>query len=857
MPPVRATAWAGVLMTLTCVASGWAALPPPALSAAAREFIEAHCANCHDDLERKGGLDLTALQLDGPKALGVWTLVHDRVRAGEMPPKPKRRPPPSELGAFLRDLGGSLTAVDRARTAAEGRATRRRLNRYEFENALRDLLQAPWLQIKDQLPEDGEAHRFNKSGEALDVSHIQLARYLSAAEYAFRDVLKSAMHAGEQRLKRYYVREDPGFMSKMRPMPLDRTAFPVLGTRAQPEVRAKKVPPSVGTADPATRELEAMGVVASNYEPIEVRFESFRAPVGGRYRIRVNAYSIWVGPGPEPKWWIPNLDQVSPGRRHEPITLYSETKGRQYRRLGAFDVGTEPTTGEMEVWLQAGEMIRPDACRLFRSRPPNWVNPNATREGMPGVAFRWLEAEGPLLEEPLHPGYRVLFGDLPFEPPANSDTLPTVISRNPTEDAARLLKNFLGQVYRSPVTTEQLQPLLAIAHNALRAGRPFAESMLDAYTAAVCSTPFLYLDEKPGALDAHAIAARLSFFLINSAPDRGLRTAADSGALLQRETLRRETDRLLASADSRRFVDAFLDYWLDLRKMQASAPDATLYPDYYLDDHLAESAVEETQRYFAELLRRDRPARAVVDSDFAFLNERLARHYGVAGVSGVDLRAVPLPPDSPRGGLMTHASVLKVTANGTTTSPVLRGVWIQERIVGEPPRPPPPGTPAVEPDTRGATTIREQLAKHRADASCASCHVKIDPPGFALESFDVMGGWRTRYRALADDVPPQPGLGHNGQPFVFHLALPVDCSGEMADGRAFADIREFKRLLLSDERAVARNLIHQLVVYATGAPVSFADRPAVEAILDAARPTDYGVRSLIHALVQSELFQRK
>jgi hypothetical protein len=205
---------------------------------------------------------------------------------------------------------------------------------------------------------------------------------------------------------------------------------------------------------------------------------------------------------------------------------------------------------------------------------------------------------------------------------------------------------------------------------------------------------------------------------------------------------------------------------------------------------------------------------------------------------------------------MTQASVLKITANGTTTSPVLRGKWIMERILGFE-IPPPPPVAAVEPDIRGAVTIRQQLDKHRADASCATCHRKIDPPGFALESFDVMGGWRDRYRGVSEDKPAEKGLGKNGQPFAFHYGLPVDATGELPDGRPFRDIREFKRLLRGEETTVARNLARQLVVYATSAPVRFSDRAEIERILQRAKAKDYGVRSLVHEIISSDLFLNK
>jgi hypothetical protein len=206
---------------------------------------------------------------------------------------------------------------------------------------------------------------------------------------------------------------------------------------------------------------------------------------------------------------------------------------------------------------------------------------------------------------------------------------------------------------------------------------------------------------------------------------------------------------------------------------------------------------------------------------------------------------------------MTQAAVLKVTANGTTTSPVIRGHWVTERILGIETRPPPPTVKAVEPDIRGAVTIRQQLEKHRADKSCATCHAVMDPPGFALESFDVMGASRERYRAVSGDVPPVKGYGLNGQKLEFHWGLPVDSAGELPDGRPFKDVREFKKLLLKDETAVVRNLVRQLSVFATGAPVGFTDRPELEAILARAKPREFGVRTLIEELIQSQLFQSK
>jgi mono/diheme cytochrome c family protein len=850
-------------------------LPADKLAAPLRSFIDGHCVSCHDSGSKKGGLDLDSLAFEpgNGRNFSTWVKVLGRVSAGEMPPKKSARPDPKELKSFSESLGSTLNAADRARVARDGRAMRRRLNRLEYENVLRDLLSAPWLEVKEKLPEDGVAHRFNKVGEALDVSHVQMARYLIAADYALREAMASQVNRPPSKTVRYYVREMNNFTGKFKYGPFnsapERSTFPTLGSAAQPDVRAGKAPLTVGASDPERREQEGVGLVAGAYEPIEPKFNAFRAPSTGRYRLRFNAHSVWVGPngsnavngvanaGPK-RWFIPNFDDISVGRRSEPITIYSETPPRQLRLLGSFDITPEAAVHELDTWLLAGETIRPDAARLFRSRPGEgrFQNPFAEQDGQPGVVYRWMEVEGPIHDQWPPSGHQLLFGDLPTKKPRNAKERVEVVSLEPEADARRLLAAFTRRAYRRPVDDGEALRFLPLITDRLKAGASFSDAMIAGYTAVLCSPEFIYIDEKPGLLDDHAIAARLAFFLSNSEPDPELRSIADRGDLKRPEVLRAQTDRLLDDPKSRRFVDAFLDYWLDLRKAAANTPDSSLYNDYYLDDLLADSAVSETQLFFAELLKGDLPTRNLIASDFVMVNERLANHYGLPGVQGVALRKVELPTDSVRGGLLTQASVLMVTANGTTTSPVLRGAWIMERILGQP-SPPPPPVPAVEPDLRGAQTIRDQLAKHRDQASCAVCHSKIDPPGFALESFDVMGGFRERYRALADKGQREKGLGKNGQVFAFRYGLPVDCTGEMLDGRKFSDIREFKRMLLADEPQIARNLVHQLIVYATGEPVGFGDREQVEQILERTRPGGYGIRSLVHAIVQSELFLKK
>jgi hypothetical protein len=692
-----------------------------------------------------------------------------------------------------------------------------------------------------------------------------------------REVLAAELEPPEfpPRATRYYARDMRSYRGlstheiKPRMSGSVRNTFPVLGSSGQPEIIRGEAPYTVGDTDPAKRELEGVGLIHGTYEPVEPRFEKFQAPRAGRYRIRLAANSIWVGPRDDPRdWWWPDFTKVSAGRRPEPITLYAFRKPNFLRRLGTFDAKPDLTVGELEVYLLAGETIRADASRFFRSRPPRndrkrphgseFHNPLATKEGQPGVSIRWMEAMGPLFDEWPPPGRSLLFGELPVKLAGNEVQVTT---SDPDADARRLVRAFLARAYRQPPNDEDAELFTGLARKAMASGAPFGEAMLTAYAAVLCSPAFVYLQEAPGRLDDWALAARLSYFLWNGPPDEALRAAAERHELSQSDRLRAQAERLLEDPRARRFVDAFLDYWLDLRRVSATSPDAVLYPDYNLDDHLFESAPLETQLFFTELLRKDLPARNVISSDFTFANERLARLYELPiprGVTlGAELQKVPVPRGGVRGGLLTQASVLKVTANGTTTSPVLRGVWICERLLGIRVPPPPPGTPAVEPDIRGAHTIREQLDKHRANPTCASCHRKIDPPGFALEAFDVFGGFRKRYRAMGDPEPVAETWGKDGIRYEFHDALPVDASGALPDGRKFADVVALKRLLLTDERAIARNLAQQLVTYATGAPVRFGDRPRLEALLDRTASKRWGVRSLVLAIVDSDLFRNK
>ena len=374
------------------------------------------------------------------------------------------------------------------------------------------------------------------------------------------------------------------------------------------------------------------------------------------------------------------------------------------------------------------------------------------------------------------------------------------------------------------------------------------------------SPDFLYLQAAPGRLDDFALASRLSYFLWSTMPDEALLAAARSGRLHDPATLRAQVERMLGDAKAAAFTENFTGLWLKLREIRATMPDKKLFPEF--DDLLEWSMVRETHAFFQEVLTHNLSLLNFVQSDFAMLNARLAELYGIPGVDGTAFRKVALRPEWHRGGVLTQAAVLKVTANGTNTSPVPRGVFFLDRILGRPVLPPPKNTPAIEPDTRGATTIRAQLEKHRNVELCATCHNRIDPPGAALESYDVIGGWRENYRVL-------------GLPFNQHTLDPRDGKSRLQYGPGpkcqtdgafseWAEVREHRRLsqsrcsptrpAASRSRAAWRK---SSSFTPPGHSLEFADRAAVTQIVNAVAPQNFGFRSLVHEVVQSPAFLKK
>ena len=460
----------------------------------------------------------------------------------------------------------------------------------------------------------------------------------------------------------------------------------------------------------------------------------------------------------------------------------------------------------------------------------------------PGIIIAEVEVEGPLETWPPASRAAMLGGADPL--------------KGTLDDARKVLTELLPRAFRRPVAQAAVEPFVALVRTELDAKRSYRDALRVGLKGVLTSPEFLFRKEPTaaGAVDDFAVAVRLSYFFWSTMPDSALLEAAGRGELKTAAGLRAQSERLLKDPKAAAFTRNFTGQWLRLRDIDFTEPDRKLYPEF--DELLKASMVKETESYFDEILKNDRSVLEFVDSDWAILNRRLAEHYGVPGVLGLELRRVELPKDSPRGGVLTQGAVLKVTANGTNTSPVVRGVWVLDRILGQPAPPPPPGIPAVEPDIRGTTTLREQLAKHRSVPSCAGCHSKIDPPGFALENFDVIGGWRDRYRSV--------GAGDRVDKYVdfaakvrvqYKLGPPVVASGELATGEAFKEIRDFKKLLLRDPDGLASAITAKLLAYALGRPMGFSDRAEVSRIVAAVKPGPYGLRSLILEIVSSPTFR--
>ena len=910
---------AGALLALLIIANNSVAYEVPA--AKVGPFFKQYCADCHDDGPSEGDFELKFLRSDlsEPANFDAWNLAYERIRSGVMPPPDVDQPSAEEIKRVLAPIADTLAAAQKARQLRVGRVTARRLNAVEFETTLSDLLQTP-LDIADLLPGDAKAEGFSTVGSALNISSVQMEAYLQAIDSAINQAVRFTEKPETQKFRLSLLNSN-GYMQVYRaehpalPVVDGMVLYATESMSAHNALWGQYVVPRSGTyrikisaykvnsEEPIAltlrvggnghkeslrvkhRLLEHLEIASDRPEIHEWEGELLRGhflhlypselPVKRFPKNQKYEQIKWTGPGVCVQWL----------EIEGPIIESWPPPGQEVLFGG---VRTERISGasnsDPNIQLHSPPIIPADPIILPNDWPKGSKKWNrlagGLNEGAKFVAQDYSRRRGKVVREILAgkrkgadplPDYQAAPFKLPNGSPLPSyggepiykdvqhpgDLIRTfaLAPQDPKADAERLIRRMLPLAFRGTVTRSEADRYVGFVHGWLDEGVSFESAMRTGYKAIFTSPQFLY-HQSTLSTDApsgeFALAERLSYFLWSSTPDRELLRLAAAGTLSQPNVLREQTERLLADKRFERLVENFLGQWLDLHEINLTSPDKQLYPEY--DPVLHWSMLSESHAFFRYLLKHNLPARNLIDSDFITINRRLAEHYEIPGVTGMRPSVVKVPHDSMRGGVMTQAAVLKVTANGTNTSPVVRGTWVLERILGTPSPPPPPGVPAVEPDVRGAVTLREQIEKHRSDSACASCHTKIDPPGMALESFDPVGRFRTNYRILN---PEFAKLKKYDRRIRYDQGLPIDPSYRLPSGQEFADVQELKKIYSANEREIARMLVDRMLVYSTGATTTFADRESIEAILNNAETDNFGVRSIVHAVVQSDLFRAR
>jgi hypothetical protein len=781
-----------------------------------QSLTEASCIRCHD-AETKTPLNMEKLDYDlaNPDAFRRMVQIFDRIQSREMPPRSEPRPKRAMLEKTLASLKSALLEANLAARKNQ-RVSLRRLTRVEYEYTIQDL-----LGIHDglgkYLASDLDSPRFDTIAEGQQISEIHVQSYLETANRA----LDSAILLGRR------PRSDPHL--------IDYLNSPFV--QHYIDVRWKDGGKRIRKLDDAVA-MFAMGdfLRTAPRHSIDPSIERYGLSIvyPGLYRITIEAYAH---------------------QAYSPVTLLLRQKNDKEggtRVIATFDLHhDESRTLEVITFLHQDDFLYPDPYDLNDGpdgTPLHLVEGYAENYKGEGIAIKSLTIQGPLVEtwpprstRQLLTGVEFVEREAPEYPADERGLFDIKLTKEPIEHVADIVARLAPLAFRRPPDEGELESYTRLAEPAIAEGRDFADVIRAPLRAILSSPQLLFHVGGPGNLDDFALATRLSYFLWKSMPDEELFQLALYGMLSEPDVLEQQVNRMLDDKKSMRFVKDFVGQWLRLREIGATTPDKNLYPEY--DDVLARAVPLETEFFFAELIAQDLSVKNFIDSEFTFLNRRLAKHYGIPGVWGQQMQKVTLSGDSLRGGFLTQASIHKITADGATTSPVRRGNFVVTNLLGQPPSPPPADVTIDEPDTRGTATIREQLDRHRDLETCANCHNHIDPPGFALESFDPTGRFRTRYR-----TPTGTGWTEN---------LDVDASGITEDGEPFSGIQELKKLLLKQEDEVARHFISQLASYATGGEIQFSDRDLLSQIIDQTRDSGYPVRSIIHTIVQSDLFRSK
>ncbi len=790
--------------------------PAPAATAR-RALLDRYCVTCHNRRLRTGGLALDTLDVSRVgEAPEIWERVVLKLRGGMMPPVGRPRPDRRTADDFRAWLEAELDRAAASRIEP-GRVPTHRLNRAEYANAVRDLL-ALEVDGAALLPADDTGHGFDNLAGTLALSPVLMERYLSAARRISR------LAVGDPTI-------GPGFTSKTYGVPIAMTQ----------NDRMSEDLPFGSRAGLAVRH---------------------RFPLDGEYvitiRLKRSVYEYIVNLDEEH-----DLDLRIDGRRIARFTVGGASPGKPAPVTFS---GTFVAAGEAEYPSQDWDDYRTGADADLVVRVPVRAGPRVV--GVSFVGKSW-EQEG-VLQPPLReygatvtettdtsprpegPGVESVAVDGPYAATGPGETAsrarifvcrPRAGARAGEDACARkILATLARRAWRRPVGDHDVEPLLAFYRTG-RAAQGFEAGIRMALERLLIDPEFLFRIERdpegvpPGApyrLSGLELASRLSFFLWSSIPDDELLDAAVRGRLSDPAARERQVRRMLADPRSRALVDNFAGQWLALRSVEGITPDPNLFPDF--DENLREAFRQETERFVESQLREDRSVVDLLRADHSFLNERLARHYGIPGVSGSHYRRVKLPDDR-RGGLLGHGGILAATSYGNRTSPVLRAKWLLENVLGTPPAPPPPDIPPLPAGGEAGEprTVRERLAQHRRNAACAICHAPMDPLGFALENFDAVGAWRTR-----------------------DAGLPIDAAAVLADGvTSFDGPAGLREVLLDRSEQFVETVTEKLLTYALGRGIEHYDRPVIRAVSRAAAEDDYRWSSLILGIVESTPFRMR
>ena len=781
-------------------------------------LLESSCLACHANTILTP-LDISQLSFDlsNPTVFRTWSRVYERLERNEMPPAPGPYPDTAIKNRALRSLAAALSDANHE-ARGDQRTPLRRLTRLEYKNTMQDLLgidESLAEELVQSLPAEAESGGFDTVAKHQGISALHIRSYLEAADRA----LNMALQVGTR----------PDFIDFF----VDYSKSGYLDALTNGNFLGAGI----------TKEVE--GGYATFFDTgstyiFHSATEGYTVPTPGRYRVTIEA----------------NAYQA---KTPVTLTLFSGTKGAAAAAalsdlIGIKDlIGTTPTTLSVETFLRPGDVVSPSVADVATPEG-DYVNYYAPENNVnayqgEGITMRTLRIEGPLLESWPPPSTRKLLGDMEYD----ASGMP-ILQDSAYEHILQVVDTFASRAFRRKLEPDEAEMYADLAKIHLENGKPFIDAVRVSLRAILTSPSFLYHNvgsPQESELDDFALATRLAFFLWRSPPDDKLLQAAHDGRLRSNTEILATVERLIDDPKHQRFITDFTEQAFRIDEINTTAPDKILYPEY--DERLGQAMVLETKLFFQELIKENLGVANLIKSDFTFLNRRLAEHYQIADVSGQHMRRRELPETSVRGGLLSQAGIHKITANGTTSSPVPRGNFVLTNLLGQPAPPPPPNIAGLEPDTRGATTVRDQLQKHRELPMCAGCHRRIDPPGIALETFDPIGGYRTAYRSLGDAVPTAFGDFR-----TYKEGLPVDASGLTPDGRLFSGFQEYQEILLETElEQVARHLVSQFLVLATGSEVEFIDRYHVQKILDDTRSEGFPVRTLLHRVASSELFRRQ